>query len=81
MSSQSDRRSPIVGILAAALLLPLLYFASYAAVGHRWTRGDNPRRQVMNFPNHWVAVFYQPAAYVDSVVFQRQVTTDYRMGK
>jgi hypothetical protein len=81
MSNRSEPQSASLWILAAVVLLPILYFGSYIAIGQRWTHKANPRRQIINFPNRWAAAFFRPAAYVNSAVFQRQVISDHGIEK
>lgn len=73
MNEPRKNSAPYAIALAILVLVPALYFVAYAAIGQRWTMRVNPRRQSMNFPYDWVAAFFQPAAKVDSVIFQTDV--------
>jgi hypothetical protein len=75
------RRSIVGSTLAILALLVILYFGAYAALGERWKMNINQSRQVMNYSYQWQAVFFRPAARVDSLVFQRRVETDCGFGK
>jgi hypothetical protein len=73
--------SPWGAVIAALVLACCSYFFAYLALGERWTMRLNANSQIMNYRHEWQATFFRPAAQLDSLLFQRRVTTDSGLGR
>jgi hypothetical protein len=71
-ANSKRKLSTIISVVSLGLLVIVLYFTAYNAMGKRLGGDDNV---AMCYEYEWQVAIFKPAAIVESLVLRKQVTT------